>query len=85
MVDSVRALMSGVIDYAGMFPPARLPLEEALQNYNTYLRGEHAWVLSRFVCGVSILEGIEVYAPVLFERGAYSHANDLATALALAY
>lgn len=69
VVGSVRALMNGVIDYAGMFPPASLSLEEALRNYNTYLRGEHAWVLSRFVCAVSILEGIEVYAPVLFKRG----------------
>lgn len=69
MVGSVRALMSEVIDYAGMFPPARLSLEEALQNYGTYLRGEHAWVLSRFVCAVPILEGIEVYAPVLFDPG----------------
>ena len=30
---SLRALLEGVIDYAGLFPPAKLPLPEALANY----------------------------------------------------
>ncbi len=70
MSPSLRSLLSQIIDYAGMFPPARLPLEEALRNYTASRRGDHAWMLSRFVCGVSILQEIDLHAPMLFEDGA---------------
>ncbi len=65
MQESLRALLTGIIDYAGMFPPAKLPLEAATKNYGAYAKGEHAWMLSRFVCGASILPGMEVYASAL--------------------
>lgn len=65
MQESLRALLSGIIDYAGMFPPAKLPLEAATANYDTYKKGAHAWMLSRFVCGAAILPGMEVYASAL--------------------
>ncbi len=38
-----------MIDYAGLFPPASLSMAEALRNYDAYRRGEHAWMLGRFV------------------------------------
>jgi hypothetical protein len=44
-----RALLSGLIDYAGMFPPAKLSLEDAALNYVRYARGPHAWMLGKFV------------------------------------
>jgi hypothetical protein len=50
MVASLRALLDGVIDYAGLFPPARLPLEQAVRNYLRYRRGPESWMLARFVC-----------------------------------
>ncbi len=65
MQESLRALLTGIIDYAGMFPPAKLPLDVAVKNYDAYKQGEHAWMLSRFVCGASILPGMEVYASAL--------------------
>jgi len=46
---SAKALLSSLIDYAGMFPPAALPLEEAVRNYVRYREGEHAWILGKFV------------------------------------
>jgi hypothetical protein len=46
---SLSALMSHLIDYAGLFPPAKLPLEEALANYFEYLGGPDRWMLGRFV------------------------------------
>ncbi len=49
MSASLRALLSGVVDYAGLFPPARLPLEEAIHNYARYRQGPDAWMLGRFV------------------------------------
>lgn len=50
MVPSLRALLDRVIDYAGLFPPARLPLEQAVRNYLDYRRDPASWLLARFVC-----------------------------------
>ena len=36
MRGSLRALLTGIIDYAGLFPPARLPLDQAVRNYGRY-------------------------------------------------
>jgi hypothetical protein len=47
---SLRALLSGLTDYAGLFPPAKLPFPEALANYLRYREGEDAWMLGRFIC-----------------------------------
>ena len=44
MQESLRALLAGIIDYAGMFPPAKLPLDVAVKNYDAYKKGEHAWM-----------------------------------------
>ena len=41
--------MSQVLDYAGMYPPASLPLEEAFKNFIAYQSAPEAWMLSRFV------------------------------------
>ncbi|MBM7647369.1 hypothetical protein JOC78_000290 [Bacillus ectoiniformans] len=46
---STQAFLSTLIDYAGLFPPAKLPLNEAVQNYAHYCRGEHAWMLGPFI------------------------------------
>jgi hypothetical protein len=50
MKASLRALLTGLIDYAGIFPPAKLPLPEALRNYLRYRDEPEAWMLGRFVC-----------------------------------
>jgi hypothetical protein len=46
---SLRTLLASLIDYAGLFPPAALPMEQALRNYDHYRRGDFAWALGRFV------------------------------------
>jgi hypothetical protein len=47
--DSIRVLLDSLIDYAGLFPPASLPLAEAVRKYDEYRRGKYAWALGRFV------------------------------------
>jgi hypothetical protein len=47
---SLRALLTGLIDYAGLFPPTRLPLDTAVRNYVRYRTGAEAWMLGRFIC-----------------------------------
>ncbi len=66
----VRALMAGLIDYAGLFPPAGLSMERAVTAYAHYKDGEHAWMLGRFVVPVERLDefagaltGIETSSP----------------------
>ena len=46
---SLRALLANSIDYAGLFPPATLPLETALQNHASYVRDADVWMLGTFV------------------------------------
>jgi hypothetical protein len=46
---SLRALLEGLIDYAGLFPPAALAMQDAVRNYARYRDEEYAWALGRFV------------------------------------
>jgi hypothetical protein len=55
MTKALRAFMEGLIDYAGLFPPARLSMPEAVATYSRHLRAEHAWMVGRFVCPISKL------------------------------
>lgn len=50
MQPSLRAFLSGIIDYAGLFPPAALPMTDAVRNYARHRTGPDAWMLGRFVC-----------------------------------
>ena len=49
MTKSLRALLEHLIDYAGLFPPAALSMQDAVRNYARYRDGEYAWALGRFV------------------------------------
>jgi hypothetical protein len=61
MPSAVRALLSGIIDYAGLFPPAKLPMEQALRNYLRYRTEPESWMLGRFICPASRLAELEAY------------------------
>ncbi len=51
MRSTVRALLSQFIDYAGLFPPAKQPLDAALDSYLHERRSSpHRWMLGRFIC-----------------------------------
>lgn len=53
MTAAIRALLSRAIDYAGLFPPASLELQPALQNYAQYIRDPDAWMLGAFILPVA--------------------------------
>jgi hypothetical protein len=55
-MDSLSALLEGLIDYAGLYPPAALPMEEAVRNYAGYAAGPRAAWLGRFVLPAARLE-----------------------------
>ncbi len=55
MAPSLKALLHEIIDYAGLFPPAGLALDEALPNFARYRTEPEAWMLGRFVIPVGRL------------------------------
>jgi hypothetical protein len=54
-VAAKRALLSGLIDHAPLFPPASLPLDEALEDHRRARSSPHSWMVARFVCPASRL------------------------------
>jgi hypothetical protein len=56
---AVRALLEGVLDFAGTFPPAGLTLADAVSDYARDRLGPHAWLLGRFVVAANGLRDIE--------------------------
>ncbi len=65
----LRSFLSGMIDYAGLFPPAKLPLEEAIRNYARYRTEPESWMLGRFICPVSRLHELHRVCEELFRDG----------------
>ena len=53
---ALKSLLTGLIDYAGLFPPAGLGMDAAVRNYNSYVKGEDAWMLGRFIVPAARLE-----------------------------
>jgi hypothetical protein len=66
MTDSLRNLLTEIIDYAGLFPPSSVGMTSAVQNYASYLDSENAWMLGRFILPVSRLEEFSTEAESLF-------------------
>jgi len=62
---SLEALLEHLVDYAGLFPPAELPLREAVRNFGAYRASTDAWMLGRFICPAGRLEEA---APLLLEH-----------------
>lgn len=67
---ALRSLLSGLIDYAGLFPPAGLSMDAAVRNYDSYMRGEYAWMLGRLIVPASCLAEYEEIV-----RGAHIDAS----------
>src|SRR4051812_15545083 len=65
---ALETLLAGLVDYAGLFPPAAEKMRKALENYAGYLEGGDARALGRFIVPVSRLEEMERYASDLLPR-----------------
>jgi hypothetical protein len=61
-MSALRTLVTGLVDYAGLFPPADLPMAKAVENYASYRRGGNAWMLGRFILPVSLLTEFKAIA-----------------------
>lgn len=59
MNPSAKSLLDGIIDYAGLFPPAQLPMDEAFARFVDHRSSSDGWMLARFVCPVARLDELE--------------------------
>lgn len=67
-MQTVRTLMRGLIDYAGLFPPAKLDMAPTVRNYAAYREGWQGEFLARLVVPVSRLDEFEREAAALLPR-----------------
>lgn len=64
-MNSARAFLKGIIDYAGLFPPAGLDMQTAVERYAFYLSGEHRDLLGRFILPAQRMAEFEKVAAAL--------------------
>jgi hypothetical protein len=87
---SLRALLEGAIDYAGMFPPASLRLHEAVAEYRARRSESAAWLIGHFVCPAEQLRdliaavqdrrfSVSVVVPVAYSAEAYQQNPSIAS------
>jgi hypothetical protein len=69
MTGSLRTLLTNIIDYAGMFPPAQLPMDEAIRNYARYRNEPDHWMLGKFICPAARLSMLSPFVDELFRDG----------------
>ena len=55
MTPALRTLLHEVVDYAGLFPPAGLPMRDAVAEYARHRASADSWMLGRFVAPVTRL------------------------------
>lgn len=67
--DSLRVLLADTVDYAGLFPPSQVSMKTAIENYNQYLKSEHAWMLGRFITPVANLEKFKKEFEAVWKKG----------------
>ncbi len=74
---ALRTLVAGMVDYAGLFPPASLDMATAVANFASYRAGDDAWMLGRFVVPVAKLDDWQaaVSALPIAQRDAWSGAR----------
>ncbi|MEO5579344.1 MAG: hypothetical protein ABIR58_01705 [Gemmatimonadaceae bacterium] len=69
-MSSLRTFLSGIIDYAGLFPPAKVSMEAAVANYAEYRSGDDRDLLGRFIVPAGRIEEFSNAARHVLPRGA---------------
>jgi hypothetical protein len=59
MQSAFKIFMKQIIDYAGLFPPTQLSMDNAIRNHLEYQDGADEWMLSRFICPARRLHELE--------------------------
>ncbi|TVQ51677.1 MAG: hypothetical protein EA377_11935 [Phycisphaerales bacterium] len=66
--ESLQSLLHHLIDYAGLFPPAKLDMPTTVQNYASFLKTEDAWMLGRLILPIARLDEFDEHAADLLPR-----------------
>ena len=69
---SVDALLAGLVDYAGLFPPASEDMRPAVESYASYFQGAYRKALGRFMVPISRVKELEEAGRDLMPRGSGS-------------
>jgi hypothetical protein len=69
---AIAALLDGLVDYAGLFPPASEDMRPALESYGSYLESSDRKALGRFIVPLRRLKELEEAGHDLFPRGAHT-------------
>jgi hypothetical protein len=56
---SLSMLLDGLVDFAGLFPPALLPMDAMVSDWARGLKSDHDWMLGRLIVPVSRLAEFE--------------------------
>jgi hypothetical protein len=65
---AIAALLDGLVDYAGLFPPASEDMRPALESYASYLDSSDRKALGRFIVPLRRLKELEDAGNDLFPR-----------------
>lgn len=63
-------LLGGLVDYAGLFPPAALAMDQAVRQYAHQRAGGTGWILGRFICPAAALGQLSTHGEPFFPRDA---------------
>lgn len=69
---AIAALMDGLVDYAGLFPPASEDMRQALESYASYVESPEKNALGRFIVPLPRLKELEGVGADLFPRNGNS-------------
>ena len=61
-MSAIETLLAGLIDYAGLYPPAGLDMRAAVGNYLEYHSGKYGFALGRFIVDAARLEELRIAA-----------------------
>jgi hypothetical protein len=80
---ALTALLENLVDYAGLFPPAKLDMQPAVENYSRYAEGQLGWMLGKFIAPAARLTELESSARSIESPGVWNVsallAGDIAT------
>jgi len=79
---SVDAFLAGLVDYAGLFPPAGEDMRLALESYASYFESEDRNALGRFIVPIARLKELEEAGSDLMPRGSGSNPWQLSVLVA---
>lgn len=65
---SIGAFMDSIIDYAGLFPPAKLDMATTVKNYAAYRGGPQNWMLGKLIVPVARFAEFEEHAVPLLPK-----------------